>query len=315
MLRRILVAVALVTLAAGCAQEPSPAPTPSAAPSPETTAHRSGDCRVPATGTSAHTLTVAGTERQFVIDVPDGFTGERLPVVYFIHGLGGEATSSMAYTGFPEYGEEHGFITVAPQALGSLPRWDFTTGPEVPGSDFDFIRQLTEHVTATWCGEVGRQYLTGFSNGSAMTFAAACFGGIDFAAYGSVAAAGYLPDRCAGAPPASFIYAHGTADPTVPFEGGDTVIQRVAPADEALQQWAAHDGCAAPREEQVAADVRLTAWDDCADGARIDFYVIEGGGHQWPGGAAAPGLGRSSGSINITALMVDFFGLSDRSAG
>ncbi|RLV55104.1 hypothetical protein D9V41_13545 [Aeromicrobium phragmitis] len=315
MLRRILMAVGLVLVTSGCVEEPSPAPTPSAAPSAESPGHRSGGCRVPATGTSAHTLDIAGAQRQFVIDVPDGFTGERLPVVYFIHGLGGEATSSMAYTGFPEYGEAHGFITVAPQALGSLPRWDFTTGPEVAGSDFDYLRQLTEHVAATWCGDTDRQYLTGFSNGSAMTFAAACFGGVDFAAYGSVAAAGYLPDRCAEAPAASIIYAHGTADPTVPFEGGDTVIQRVAPADQVLQQWAAHNACGSAREEQVAADVRLTAWDGCADDSRIAFYVIDGGGHQWPGGAAAPGLGRASGSINITALMVDFFGLSGAESG
>ncbi|WP_293782196.1 PHB depolymerase family esterase [uncultured Aeromicrobium sp.] len=314
MLRRILVAVVGIALLAGCAEEPSPAPAPTEAPSAGRPEQHDGDCSVPATGTSAHTLNSSGIERRFVIDVPDGFAGERLPVVYFIHGLGGEAASSMAYTGFPDYGDEHGFITVAPQALGTLPRWDFTTGPEVPGSDFDYLRQLTEHVVERWCGDADRQYLTGFSNGSAMTFAAACFGGIDFAAYGSVAAAGYLPDRCAGAPPASIIYAHGTADPTVPFEGGDTVIQRVAPADEAIRQWAAHDECGAPREAPLSGGVLLTEWTDCADDARIEFYVIDGGGHHWPGGAAH-GSGRASGSLNITARMVDFFGLSHRSLG
>lgn len=308
------VALVIAVLAlAGCSAEPSAAPDPEPAPSP--TAAPAGGCQVPERGTSAHTLSVAGDDRRFVVDVPDDFGGQRMPVVYMIHGLGGEATRALAYTAFGAYGQEHGFITVAPQALGEPARWDFGTGPDVDGSDFDFLEQLTDHIVTTWCGQSERQYLTGFSNGSAMTFAAACFGGLDFAAYGSVAAAGYLPERCAEAPPASIIYAHGTADPVVPFEGGDTVLDRVAPAPQTMGQWAAHDGCGPPSEDQVADDVSLLTWEDCSAGARLAFYVIDGGGHHWPGGAVTPSLGRASGSIDITALMVEFFGLSSAAAG
>ncbi|TSD68378.1 alpha/beta hydrolase family esterase [Aeromicrobium piscarium] len=309
MLRRIIVLLVLCASMVACAREPAPAPPPP--PAPTWNAGPEGACEVPETGASAHTLDIDGEKRRFAVDVPDGFNGERLPVVFVTHGRGGEATAAMAYTGFPEYGQQYGFIVVAPQAEGRPALWDFSTGPEVAGSDFAFIAALREHVVESWCGDDEQVFMTGFSNGSAMTFAAACLPSLRFKAFGAVAAPGYVPERCDSAPPASIIYAHGTADPVVPFVGGETVIQWVEPATQVMNAWALHDGCAHVEREQIAEDVQVTRWDVCRDESRLVFYVIDGEGHHWPGGPSLPGLGASTRSINITALMTEFFGLSD----
>lgn len=310
--RGIVVLLAAILLLAACARQ-SQAPEPPEAPA--WNAGPRGDCSVPAVGTSVHNLEVDGTKRQFIVDVPDGFAGQRLPVVMVTHGLGGKASSAMAYTGFGDYGERYGFIVVAPQAMGDPARWDFLTGPETEGSDFAFIAALRDHVVDSWCGDDDRVFMTGFSNGSAMTFAAACRPELRFAGYGGVAAAGYMPKRCNGAPPASILYAHGTGDPVIPFGGGNSVLKQVQSAPDVMGRWAEHNECTEVGRGRVTTDVTATIWGHCSEDTRLAFYTIDGGGHQWPGGPAIPGLGRSSGTINVTALMTRFFALNGHASG
>ena len=53
--------------------------------------------------------------------------------------------------------------------------------------------------------------------------------------------------------------------------------------DEHIPGWAAHNGCASvPMEEQVTQNVRLVRYEECDEGATVELYAIDGGGHQWP---------------------------------
>ncbi len=47
----------------------------------------------------------------------------------------------------------------------------------------------------------------------------------------------------------------------------------------------------------------------CAQGADVDFYTIDGGGHSWPGGEPMPewGVGHTTQDIDATRVMWEFF--------
>ena len=83
--------------------------------------------------------------------------------------------------------------------------------------------------------------------------------------------------------------------------------------DASLTAWAARNGCdddAAPSEERVADDVVRVAY-DCPDGAEVELYRVEGGGHAWPGSefsaSVAAIVGRTTMSISANEIMWSFF--------
>jgi polyhydroxybutyrate depolymerase len=59
----------------------------------------------------------------------------------------------------------------------------------------------------------------------------------------------------------------------------------------------------------VASDVVRIEYTNCADGAPVVLYAVEGGGHTWPGGKPLPEwhVGPTSTSIEATREMWAFF--------
>jgi len=317
---RALVAVVVLSLFLGAcsrgADEPEKTPATSA---PPTAAASAGCGSVPddvtgATRDVTRRITVDSTLRQYIVHVPTDYDGSRpLPVVYLFHGLGSSAAEVTTYASFPAAADDRGFILVSPQATGNPSTWDVMTPASTPGSDAAFWLELTTSLGDEWCIDDDRQYAAGMSNGSAVVFAMACSDDFPFKAYGGVAATFYDDAACGDAPPTSIIYFHGTGDEVVPFDGGETPLFPVRSVDAVMADWAEHDGCATrPRTTEVASDVELERWSDCDDSTRLEAYVIDDGGHTWPGADfEVPVLGRTTSSIDATDLMVDFFGLDD----
>lgn len=298
-----VVALALALLAVSTLGEESAEPAPEAAPTDSVAC----GARDGASGTFE--LTQGDRTWSYQVHLPAGVDDEPVPVVYLLHGLGGSAGQMLYYTAFEEVADEHGFAVVAPQANGTPTTWDVVTPASQEGSDMGFLRELTETVPEGWCVDGDRQYAAGLSNGSAAMFSMMCDGSFDIAAYGAVAATFYVPDRCADAPPASFVYFHGTADRVVPFDGGETPLFPVEGVETVLPRWAEHDGCdPGPASERIDDDVVHRTWSGCDD-ARLEAYVVEGGGHTWPGATAVPWLGPTSETVAATDVMVDFFDL------
>jgi polyhydroxybutyrate depolymerase len=319
--RALVAVVALsLTLAActrdgdGSRAEPSASATPTASAS---VGDAKGCGSVPddvtgGTRDVTRTIDVDGSQRSYVVHVPPGYDGRRaLPVVYLFHGLGSNAPQVLTYSGFPTVADERDFIVVAPQALEPRREWDVMATADQPRSDAAFWLQLSERLGDEWCVDADRQFAAGMSNGSAVVFAMACRGVYPFRAYGGVAATFYDQAACGDAPPTSFIYFHGTGDEVVPYQGGETPIFPVRAVQTVLGDWAGHDGCARePRRQDVASDVVRETWRGCSDGSRLQAYVIDDGGHTWPGaGFEVPVLGKTTSSIDATRLMADFFGL------
>ena len=119
---------------------------------------------------------------------------------------------------------------------------------------------------------------------------------------------------------------HGDADPIVTYEGGGLNATAIADqqywqgevpeglavhggVDQALADWAAHNGCdPEPVEERISPEVLRRTWEGCE--AATVLYVVEGGGHTWPGLPVAgfeDQFGPTTTDIDATALMFDFF--------
>ena len=81
--------------------------------------------------------------------------------------------------------------------------------------------------------------------------------------------------------------------------------------DEYIPGWAAHNGCASvPMEEQVTQNVRLVRYQDCDEGATVELYAIDGGGHQWPDATfefLPQNFGSATHEISANDLIWDFF--------
>ena len=263
------------------------------------------------------TVDVGGTERDYLLTVPaqhDGTTP--LPLVLDIHGLAEGATVHTKMSGFSARAQQEGFVVAFPNGLGSPPRWDVdVTDPANP--DIAYIDQLLAQVGAQQCIDTSRVYATGLSMGAWFSSALACTRSDKFAAIAPVAGVQYqdgcTPERAV--PVRAF---HGTADPILLFNGGigdltglmggtTTADQMtVPPADidgagypAAVRSWADHNGCGAtPKDTRLTPEILHRVY-PCPDGADVEFYVMEGGGHSWPGSAFSQAIGKIVGPTNM----------------
>ena len=74
--------------------------------------------------------------------------------------------------------------------------------------------------------------------------------------------------------------------------------------------WARRNRCGPkPFESVVAPDVTRREYTHCADDAAVVLYIVQGGGHAWPGGGPLPEwfVGSDSRSIDATSTMWAFF--------
>jgi polyhydroxybutyrate depolymerase len=83
----------------------------------------------------------------------------------------------------------------------------------------------------------------------------------------------------------------------------------LAPPTDAMGNWATHDGCAPDAtEDRLGTEVRRQSWGGCLDGTDVVFYIIDGGGHTWPGSNFDVGrLGLTTKQIDASATIWDFF--------
>jgi polyhydroxybutyrate depolymerase len=132
-----------------------------------------------------------------------------------------------------------------------------------------------------------------------------------FAAAAMVSGAFYAPTGgCSPTRPVPILDFHGTADQVIPYDGSPS---RGLPAiGRWAADWAVRDGCTAgPTEFYDRSGVHGDQWTSCRSGAVVTNYRITGGGHTWPGQAAAGGSGGASGGVaddlDATSLIMAFF--------
>jgi polyhydroxybutyrate depolymerase len=244
--------------------------------------------------------------------VPAAYDGSRpVPVLFNFHGYGSNAVEQMVYADFRPLADRDDFIIVAPDGQDGGSRHFNLSGEPGLQNDIQMVGALLDHIEAQLCVDTQRVYSTGMSDGGAMSSVLACVSADRFAAFAPVAVVVY-PMVCSNTRRLAFMGFSGTADPIVPFQGGAVHCCGMpvlgAPSD-AMSMWAAHNDCD-PKftEERLGTEVRRRTWNNCKDGSAAVFYIIDGGGHTWPGSAfSPPQLGLTTKQINASQTIWDFF--------
>ena len=163
--------------------------------------------------------------------------------------------------------------------------------------DVAFITKLIEKYVGDGSADPKHIYITGVSNGGAMTMTLVCARADLFAAGASVIM--NLADESAGVchptRPVPMLVMNGTADPLIPYEGGRGSSRFAADGywstEKTVAFWRKINGC----EENDAASTDLedrdTADDStatrveshCPEGRDVVLYRINDGGHRMPG--------------------------------
>ncbi len=292
----------------------------------------------PAPGDHQDSFKFGGLVRTFIVHVPTGLrAGAKVPVVIMLHGAGGSGAGASEQTGWSREADAGGFIVAYPD--GTPPDPDqpasfrrnprlWNDGRKAGGfgrgnvDDVGFISALIDYLEKNYAADPDRIYLTGFSNGAAMTLRAGVELSGRLAAIAPVSEQLWYDGRTLAAPvPMLFIV--GDQDPMNPIVGGEVKLwgpaQYHPPIAQTIAAWRTMLGCGG--DGQVARDnggVKEIVWDKCSKGGEVEFYTIAGMGHVWPGGVShlpARFVGPSSNALDATKIIWEFFKSHPKQSG
>ena len=225
---------------------------------------------------------------------------DKLPLLVFLHGLGGSGQELVKALHLTEMADAFGFAFIAPEGvLDHSGRRFWNAGKSC--CNFEDIEVDHIALLASWIGQATahprvdreRVYLVGFSNGGFMAYRAACEMSTRLAGIVSIAGAGLSePAACKPERPLNVVQIHGDRDPIVKFEGGylfaDTRRPRIPSAEQSVAAWAKLDGCsgdATPSREldidprAPGAETVVSSYTGCSSGRRVELWRIPGGDH------------------------------------
>jgi polyhydroxybutyrate depolymerase len=254
-----------------------------------------------ATATGFTTTTPHSSGRHYELHLPAHPPPGRYPLVIALHGASGSGAHLEHTIGLDAIADREGFAVVYPDGISS--RWNDGRPDLGETDDVGFIGALIDELATAHPIDRARVFAMGMSTGGMLAFRLGCELADKLVAIASVA--GELPAPiarfCHPARPISVLAIHGTADPLVPFEGGDVIGTRngrlgrphgeVIGALRSVALFAKHDRCAAPtvtsepeRDHGDSTTVKAIEFASCTAGARVELLEIDGGGHAWPGG-------------------------------
>jgi polyhydroxybutyrate depolymerase len=300
----------------------------------------SSGCQIPTTGGIGQltlSFSAGGKTGTYIESVPS-ILGQAhpkpMPVVFDLHGYIEPASFQDLGTQLSAFGDSHGFVTITPQLTESgVARWDVSAH----SPDIAWLGKLLTHVESTRCVDQRRVFVTGLSMGAFTSSAVACELSSRVAAVAPVAGLQAF-SWCRPKRPVPVVAFQGTTDPFVSYTGGPGPAALKLPAPDGSKKtvgqeikahphaagnplpqsiptqvatWAKRNGCGSkPTKTQIASDVTRVTY-PCAADSSVQFYVIKGGGHTWPG--APPGafpasaVGKTTTSISTNQIIWNFF--------
>ncbi|HZP61564.1 MAG TPA: PHB depolymerase family esterase, partial [Opitutaceae bacterium] len=200
------------------------------------------------------TLKVGGLERTCLLHVPAGLDPRQpAPLVLALHGHGGRGAQMENFTRFSALADREGFLVAYPDGIGRS--WnDGRDNAQAEAAlkhvdDLAFFDAFVAAIGKRHPLDPRRIYVTGMSNGGFMSFTLAARRAQVFAAaapvcggIGTALAADFSP-----AAPVSVLVIQGTADPIVPYGGGEVRQGRghFIGTDDAINLWLKADACPA----------------------------------------------------------------------
>jgi len=269
------------------------------------------------------TIQHQGRERSYYID-PTTVAQGRSAVMVF-HGGEGNGTNAEELARLSAYAGTYRFTAVYPNSPGQ--QWN--DGRATTRSQFDdvgYVRAVAADLRARFGIDTGRLFAAGISNGGMFTQRLACDAPDLFRAYGVVVAnmPSELASRCAPSRAQPMIFFQATDDRLMPWQGGEIASikmlgigtgGKVMSAIQTQEFWARVNSCGSGSggqvQDAVASDgtkAQLVTY-NCAGGKALNFWVLEGAGHNWPGGSVGGGriAGNISREVSATDAMLSFF--------
>lgn len=192
--------------------------------------------------------------------------------------------------------------------------------------DVRYFNDLLDALERNFRIDPKRIYVTGLSNGAAMSHRLACELSHRIAAIASIAGGNQFSAvrECAPARSVPLLEIHGTADHCFPYNGGYERCASVQPygfrisVPDTVAGWVSRNGCGSTPTVTDWADsdpgdgttVTQMSYPDCPNGGDVVLLRINGGGHTWPGGSdSLPQwmVGRVSREFSANWVMLDFF--------
>jgi polyhydroxybutyrate depolymerase len=237
-------------------------------------------------------ITVDGMSRTFVTYLPAvANKQQKMPLLISIHGGFGTGKRMMSSADFRPIADTAKFIIVCPDGLQRS--WNDgrkTRSNKKDVDDVKFIDYLITYCIKTYNADKSRVYVTGMSNGGFMASRLACELYKRIAAVACVASTMDKEVDYSPIHPMPLLYIHGTADPLVPYGGGEMTKGAkglIYGHTEILDKWAAVDGC---NKMPVITNLPDKAHDGTnavkevykGDKMNVTGYTIINAGHCWP---------------------------------
>lgn len=259
---------------------------------------------------TSHEMARPEGARHYLLATPDQPAPGRHPLVILLHGHVGSAAQVLGRERIAaplslwlHIADREQLLVLAPDGtMGSDGKsgWNDCRADAVSNphsDDVGFLNALIDEAVAEHHADPARVYVMGMSNGGIMAFRLATESGARLAAFATVGAS--MPARSACAAPkapVSALIVAGTADPIVPYAGGDIKFamlrQRgsVVPVEDAVAGWrqlaqlpAAGTSMAFPHRD--VADVTRatrTVWGADPRKLQVELIRVEKGGHTEP---------------------------------
>jgi len=295
----------------------------------------STDAEMIAPGTYTESITHDDLMRTYRIYIPSSYDKtESMPLLIALHGGGGtgEKMEMLTQGGFNTIADKDDFIVVYPDGTkfsGMIKtRWNDGRDERFSqADDVGFISALIEHLAQTLNIDRSRVYATGISNGAQMSMCLARELSDKIAAVAAVAYS--MPEKLVSLPVSiksiPVLVMTGTEDPLIPWEGGETpdpndkrMLGRILSVPETVEVLVAHNQCSSTpmvtwepdRDQQDDTRVRREVYGKGRGGSEVILYIVEGGGHAWPGGyqyLSERIVGKASRDIDANEVIWDFF--------
>jgi polyhydroxybutyrate depolymerase len=294
-------------------------------------------------GTTSLEFMIAGKAlrvlRSYWLHVPLTYDESKaLPLVIVLHGSTGfnlrypfsffRSSWMEDYTEFSMKADEEEFIVVYPNAKFDFytSGFDYNYGYVLGGvpkfvDDVGFLRDLINKMKQDYKINLSRIYVTGISDGAAMSYSIGSYLSDEIAAIAPVAGmiGGCLSlenDDFYQIPtppnPVSVIVFHGTNDSLLPYEGGGEY--NLSSVNESISFWVEHNGCNLIPEINISASGKIVrrTYTDGENGTEVILYTTVGGDHWWPGNPwisrpGSPWLVDAIQEISATDLIWEFF--------
>lgn len=281
------------------------------------------------------TINIAGLDRNYHIYIPENYTNA--PVVMLFHGNGGSYDDMLGFTGVKapykiwlDIAQQENLIIVVPNGtLGASNsrgwndcRADAPTNPTV--NDVLFTTTLLDFVIGKYQANSSKVYALGTSNGGHFCIRLAQEIPNKITAFGAVVAANAKNSQCTNsAIKVSALFMNGTADPILPYNGGQMASNRgeVLSADNTINYWVTRNQTSTTPDITNFVDINTT--DNCTiqkslyknggNNTEVALYKVTNGGHSEPSIAQRYSptflltVGNQNGDIEMVNEIWNFF--------